>query len=148
MSEERAVNLPLETGGFLLGHRRGKHLEVTTITSEGSGDLAGRYSFERRGKHHQQGATKAWTETQGLVGLIGDWHSHPSGRGEPSETDRAAWSTLTKTMLGAPSVGIIAHPEGLAVYSVQQRRNRLTDVPMLLIDATEDDLVFGCDIRR
>lgn len=70
--EQRTLRQPRETGGFLLGVRRGPHLEITHHTAQGWSDIATRSSFERRGAHHQRDAEAIWRRTVGEVGLIGD----------------------------------------------------------------------------
>lgn len=140
--DERAQRMPLETGGFLLGLRRGDDMEVTDVTSQGMGDRATRYSFERRGAHHQRSATQAWNDGGGLVGLIGDWHSHPSGGGEASETDYHAWGKLLKS-IRKPGVGVIASPAGLSIYRLEQLRRRVFATEMVLIEESDTDLVFA-----
>ena len=37
---QREQHLPRETGGFLIGERRGPHIEITDLTQQGNGDVA------------------------------------------------------------------------------------------------------------
>lgn len=145
MALERSRHLPLETGGFLLGLRRGDHIEITDVTTQGSADIAGPMSFERADLSHARIAQAAWESRGRVTAIVGDWHSHPSGRPVPSGIDRKAWRTLTKS-LEAPAVGIILADRNAAGLFVsrpgwpfgQVRRCRL-------LEETDEDLVFAPD---
>src|SRR5690606_4202595 len=67
MQAERTTRLPHETGGFLLGLRRGASIEVSEFTPQAAQDQADGSSFERIDPEHQRRATKAWVKANGLV---------------------------------------------------------------------------------
>lgn len=94
--EERAHYLPNETGGYLLGLKRGAHIEITSATFQAERDIASPSSFERSDPKHYETAVAAWAADNGKTGYVGDWHSHPSGNGAPSNIDRATWSALSE----------------------------------------------------
>lgn len=144
IQRRREVALPLETGGFLLGARRGRHLEITEATFQGLGDIAKRTSFERLSGQHQRDASRAWSEGNGLVGLIGDWHSHPTGDAKPSETDRWAWAALTKS-IRSTGIGLIAATGGISLFGIAQSRWRLTVSRAVLIESDQNDLVYALE---
>jgi integrative and conjugative element protein (TIGR02256 family) len=98
---QREEHLPRETGGFLIGERRGPHIQVTGLTHQGRGDIATRTSFEHRDAIH-----RAWRRSDGMQSLVGDWHSHPCGSADASSTDKSAWRTLARTS-NRPIVGLI-----------------------------------------
>jgi integrative and conjugative element protein (TIGR02256 family) len=106
LTAHRVSRLPRETGGFLLGKRRGHHLEVTGATDQAPEDVATRGSFERRDPAHGAAAIAEWDSSGGLVSIIGDWHSHPHGPPEYSSTDKKAWRQLCRAT-GAVCIGII-----------------------------------------
>lgn len=93
---ERARYLPKETGGFLIGIRRGPHIEVTSLTLQGPHDRATGTSFERRCSSHRERIHAAWRSSNSLETLVGDWHSHPHGSADASGIDRSAWRTLVQ----------------------------------------------------
>jgi integrative and conjugative element protein (TIGR02256 family) len=103
---QRKEHLPLETGGFLIGERRGPHIRVTGLTNQGRGDIATRTSFERRCPSHREAIHRAWRLSYGMQSLVGDWHSHPYGSADASSTDMSAWRTLART-LRLPIIGLI-----------------------------------------
>lgn len=103
---ERDRHLPNETGGFLIGVRRGRHIEVTGLTRQGTGDVATRTSFARSSPSHREHIHRTWRRSEGLESLVGDWHTHPLGTADASSTDLAAWRTLVRTSR-RPMVGLI-----------------------------------------
>lgn len=143
LSTERQRHLPDETGGFLIGLRRGKHIEVTDATYQGPTDRATRYSFERLDPGHERKAAAAWEGRDGLASIIGDWHSHPVGYAEPSGTDRHAWRVLAASVK-APVIGIIMADRGPpGVFLTGWTRPLLHLRQCVLIEETADELVFA-----
>jgi integrative and conjugative element protein (TIGR02256 family) len=102
---------PLETGGFLIGLRRGPHIEVTGLTQQAEGDIATRASFDRAGPAHRENIHRAWRDSIEIETLVGDWHSHPEGPALPSPTDRRAWRKLVAA-LKQPVLGLIESDSG------------------------------------
>lgn len=106
---ERTKYLPLETGGFLIGTRRGPHIDVTGLTRQGRGDVATDTSFERRCMSHRKMIDAAWKRSKGLESIVGDWHSHPHGAAEASSIDWSAWRMMVeasrRTMIGLVDAG-------------------------------------------
>ncbi|BBU30278.1 hypothetical protein BTHE68_40120 [Burkholderia sp. THE68] len=80
-----------ETGGILLGFRRGPHLHVTYATSPQPEDRQSRFSFFRAERHHQRLATGYWANTQQTGDYLGEWHTHPEPHPSPSGIDVTAW---------------------------------------------------------
>ena len=146
MQAERSKHLPRETGGFLLGLRRGESIEVSEFTPQSTQDQADASSFERIDPDHQRRATKAWVRANGLVGLIGDWHTHPFGAGTPSSADKAAWCTLIDAM-DAPGIGIIVVDNELCVFAFREGWSGLRVKRLHSIANDRDDFVF-CESRK
>jgi integrative and conjugative element protein (TIGR02256 family) len=103
---QREYHLPRETGGFLIGERRGPHIEVTGITQQGSGDVGTHNTFDRSCASHREAIHRAWRDSGGMRSLVGDWHSHPTGTANASSMDFAAWRTLTRVSK-RPMIGVI-----------------------------------------
>jgi integrative and conjugative element protein (TIGR02256 family) len=140
LSDAASKCAPNETGGFLIGLRRDTSIEVTGNTSEGLGDRATRSTFERAGRHHQREAERAWKESGGFQTLVGDWHSHPVGAGEPSLMDELAWGDLLKAMK-RPGVAIIVSNSGPNVYLLPSTSG-VASIACELSVAEADDLIF------
>jgi integrative and conjugative element protein (TIGR02256 family) len=105
-----------ESGGILLGYVRGEHLEITEATEPSSDDERYRFFFLRRPKGHQDIAEQRWSESQGLVRYLGEWHTHPEDMPSPSFLDRTEWkSSAKKRKDKRPQLGLIVGCEGLYV---------------------------------
>lgn len=85
-----------EAGGILLGHVRGKHLEVLEASEPTPQDRRLRYFFERMIHGHKGLAERRWRESNGLVRYIGEWHTHPQDVPSPSGTDLCEWEKLAR----------------------------------------------------
>lgn len=109
--EASRYRYPLETGGFLIGLRRGPHIEVTDLTQQSEGDIATRVTFDRAAAAHRERIHGAWRDSVEIETLVGDWHSHPEGSGHPSSTDRRAWRKLASA-LKQSVVGLIESDSG------------------------------------
>lgn len=139
----RATRLPLETGGFLIGRRRGVHLELTRATYQGVYDIATRTSFDRADRAHTDQAVAAWRADKGLSDVVGDWHSHPIGAASPSTTDLHAWHRLAQVKR-RPVVGVILGDGTFSVF-LTAVRGALTSVRLVAIEETDAERVFAVD---
>lgn len=83
-----------ESGGILLGLRRGKHLEVLFATEPGPNDRRSTFSFFREADGHAQAAQQAWLLGERRVDYLGEWHTHPQRVPIPSALDREEWRKL------------------------------------------------------
>lgn len=142
LQAQRSQRLPNETGGFVLGMRRGRHIEITGVTMQEAGDQASAYYFERRDAAHQRKAVSAWEASGGAVSLVGDWHSHPYGPPNPSSTDRTAWRDLSSA-IGGSAVGIILANGEPGIFLSPRRWSLLGAQRCSLIEETTDEFVFA-----
>lgn len=107
-----------ESGGILIGCRRGPHIEIVDMTSPQAGDSGAFASFVKEDPGHQRAATKAWRESGGLSSYIGEWHSHPLGDPHPSGTDRSTWRQVVRSQRQV-MVFVIAAPSGWAAFLIR-----------------------------
>lgn len=84
-----------ESGGVLLGRRRGQHVEVAYATSPFSTDERSRTGFVRQELGHQAAAIDLWAANEGKIDYLGEWHTHPEVTPAPSGIDRREWRLLT-----------------------------------------------------
>lgn len=89
---------PDETGGMLLGYRAIESDSavwvITGLIDAGPGAARDRHRFVPDGPW-QQGELEAAYERSGRVNTyLGDWHSHPRGRGSPSAVDRSTYGRV------------------------------------------------------
>jgi len=85
-----------ESGGILLGRRRGRHLEVLMATEPSTHDKRSTYLFVREAEGHAELAQEAWLKGERQVDYLGEWHSHPQAFPVPSGIDRTEWHKLAK----------------------------------------------------
>ncbi len=83
-----------EAGGILLGFRRGSHLHVTDLTLPGAEDKRSRTAFYRSAASHQKIAMSRWLESNGTMGYLGEWHTHPQKHPSPSPIDIREWKVI------------------------------------------------------
>lgn len=83
-----------ESGGILLGYRRGSHLHVTEATAPLVPDHASRAHFFRSAAPHQQAALSRWRESGGTIDYLGEWHTHPEHSPSPSTIDTNGWQRI------------------------------------------------------
>ena len=84
-----------ESGGILLGYRRGVNLHVTTATPPQSDDRRWRFLFKRSARYHQEIALRQWTDSKRTIDYLGEWHTHPQEHPRPSMTDLSEWSKIS-----------------------------------------------------
>lgn len=105
-----------EAGGILLGHVRGKHLEVLEASEPTPQDRRLRYFFERMIHGHKGLAERRWRESNGLVRYIGEWHTHPQDVPSPSGTDICEWELLARARSDRrPMLAVIVGRQNLHV---------------------------------
>ena len=78
-----------EACGILLGYEWDAAQHVIMATEPQASDIRGRAFYTRNVAGHLKTAREAWTASGGLVGYVGEWHSHPQVSPAPSSTDIA-----------------------------------------------------------
>lgn len=112
LREWRTARLPSETGGVLLGYH---DFNVNTLTivaalPEPLDSVSSPSGFERGVKGLPEMVGEAARRTAGMVGYIGEWHSHPRGHSaNPSKHDLLQLLHLAQGMAddGLPAVQLI-----------------------------------------
>lgn len=96
LSEAR--NWPLrETGGALLGRREGDLAVVEEVLGPGPEANHGFSHFEPDARWQLEEGKRIYTESRRTVAYVGDWHTHPHGRPEPSRQDRDTAKMIATT---------------------------------------------------
>lgn len=85
-----------ESGGILLGYRRGDHLQVTIASAPQKADRGWRYQFVRSARHHQEIALRHWHASDQKIDYLGEWHTHPECQPNPSATDLSEWRKICR----------------------------------------------------
>ncbi len=76
-----------EQGGVFIGEIRSPHIVITHVTEPGPHDLASRFGFVRKKRHHQTIVDELWQTSGGYLIYLGEWHTHPESIPTPSGTD-------------------------------------------------------------
>ncbi|MNE32261.1 hypothetical protein D3C80_1258640 [compost metagenome] len=130
---------PLETGGVLLGWRKGPDRVVAAVVGPGPLALHGRHMFLPDHAWQLTQIDQAFASTGGDLDYLGDWHTHPDGAAELSALDRTTLQKLGRRIMDA--VMAIAAPTGEQSWTLaawRQPRGKWWDRP-----AAEDcDLVI------
>lgn len=117
MRRLRAEHLPRETGGVLLGYHDlniGAIVVVDAMEAPPDSQSTGAF-FERGVQGIVEAAKEAHRRTAGIVGYIGEWHSHPPGyRADPSRDDlyQLAYLAIGLSHDGMPAVTVIVGEDG------------------------------------
>lgn len=85
-----------ESGGILIGLRRGEHFEITAATMPQVDDKRARFRFERVERGHTEALKKLWTVSMGAENYLGEWHTHPEDHPSPSSIDVSEWKRAVK----------------------------------------------------
>lgn len=88
----------LEAGGVLLGRLIlcTSDIVIDEATEPATADRRSRASFLRAREPAQRRVERAWQESHGTKIYLGEWHSHPEDRPEPSPHDRSDWGRLAR----------------------------------------------------
>lgn len=85
-----------ESGGIILGERRGKHVIIEFITVPQKGDIKRRQFFHRRDPQHVVHA-KALIKNNPTISYLGEWHTHPQRIPKPSMLDISQWNKIQRS---------------------------------------------------
>ncbi|MBI4996669.1 MAG: Mov34/MPN/PAD-1 family protein [Rhodocyclales bacterium] len=118
MKSLRKERLPNETGGILLGYHDFNVNAVVVVDAlpAPTDSEASPGSFERGLEGVTDAVLEARRRTAGVVGYIGEWHSHPRGySAHPSGDDKfqLAYLTLGLALEGLPAVMLIVGDDEL-----------------------------------
>jgi proteasome lid subunit RPN8/RPN11 len=109
-----------ETGGLLLGlvNKKRKTIYVTRALPASSDSSGSRSGFRRGTQNYLAIIEQFEHQTGGLLGYVGEWHSHPTGPLRPSSTDLRAAEELSRALrlTGLPVHMMIVGPSGIASY--------------------------------
>jgi len=139
---------PWEVGGWLLGYRDGDTMVLTHATPPASPGTPFGITISSEG--HRAAFDALWEATAGRVTFLGDWHSHPRGRGHPSQRDEQAVRQLAEDpdfKTPRPLIGITLTgqlPRGryrLPVFFLGDRNGSLRRLKARPFDGLHDSVV-------
>ncbi|MGI9951986.1 Mov34/MPN/PAD-1 family protein [Moorellaceae bacterium AZ2] len=87
-----------EAGGVLLGRfiLNSEDIVVDDITVPHKKDKRIRHCFIRNKRAHQLEIVKSWRESGGTCNYLGEWHTHPEPKPQPSSNDIKDWKRILK----------------------------------------------------
>lgn len=119
--ESRSERLPNETGGVLIGafdmERKKVYVMDTILSPPDSREWPTVYIRGCKGLEQQ--ISEIHRKTAGILGYVGEWHSHPDGHSaRPSKDDIRAFSWLVDVMdvEGLPALMMIAAKKNIAFF--------------------------------
>lgn len=131
---EESARAPLvrnESGGLLLGFRKGASIEIKDITFPQARDQSSPILFRRSAFGHHGIALREWRDSSGTIDWIGEWHTHPHGIAKPSFIDQVSWRKIakhTKRPMGFIIIGATGRYVGWqASWKQGVREMRLTE---------------------
>jgi proteasome lid subunit RPN8/RPN11 len=108
---------PSETGGLLIGQINSKRkiVYVTRLLGPPKDSRGYAYGFYRGVRDLPETIKEIEQRTGGLLGYIGEWHTHPMGGAELSETDIEAVENLRDMLdrVPLPTFVTIVTPDGI-----------------------------------
>jgi Prokaryotic E2 family A/ThiF family/Prokaryotic homologs of the JAB domain len=111
---------PKETGGLMIGiiHPKRRIIYVTRIMDAPPDSEGTEISYRRGTRRLPQSVNRIKESSGGLLGFVGDWHSHPRGSGRISSTDVGAMLETKRDfdMAGLPTFILIVTPNKLYAY--------------------------------
>jgi integrative and conjugative element protein (TIGR02256 family) len=111
---------PNETGGLMIGtaHLKRRIIYVTRIVDAPPDSAGSPSSFRRGTRDLPEVVNEIHEATGGLLGFVGDWHTHPRGSGNISPTDIAAMQRTKRKFdtAGLPTFILIATQKGFRAY--------------------------------
>jgi integrative and conjugative element protein (TIGR02256 family) len=119
----------LEAGGVLLGRfiKKSKNIILDRVTVPMVGDQRNRFSFIRSEKGHQRIISSAWGKSAGTCNYIGEWHTHPENKPNPSYKDIKNWEKiLSRNFLSSQYLYfIIIGISEIGVWEGNRRSNKI-----------------------
>lgn len=110
---------PRETGGILVGRRKGREVVIVAASGPGPNAKATDRLFERDGPYCQRFLERAVAESTEPVDYVGEWHSHPASDANPSDRDTTSLEETARDpdyLTESPVMVIIGFPEGIEAF--------------------------------
>jgi hypothetical protein len=115
MSELMRRHSPSETGGILVGRLAAtrKTIYVTRLVPAPPDSKGTPWVFKRGTKQLPEALALVERRTGGLLTYVGEWHTHPAGGSDLSDTDKTAVIGLRSILdrVGLPTLVTIVTPE-------------------------------------
>jgi integrative and conjugative element protein (TIGR02256 family) len=111
---------PNETGGILIGliHPGRRIIYITRIIGAPQDSEGTVTRFKRGVLHLPEEIDYIQNASGGLLGYVGEWHTHPLGGRQPSATDRATMAEIRRHLepAGLPTLLLIVTPRHIDAH--------------------------------
>ena len=109
LREYRSAKLPKETGGVLIGSfdMARRIIYVVDATEAPADSQECQNGFLRGLEGLQEEVDDIQMATSGMLGYVGEWHSHPAGNVAPSSRDRNVVRWVEQTLNDEGQVGVV-----------------------------------------
>jgi integrative and conjugative element protein (TIGR02256 family) len=114
-----------EACGILLGMQWPTRWEVTEATPPQLGDRRRQHSYVRETPDHMEIAMSRWEQSGGLIGYLGEWHTHPESHASPSSRDLAELCKISQRNRTLTLSIVVGHKTCSAAFA---RGGRVTHV--------------------
>lgn len=123
---------PNETGGLLIGYidMKRRIIYVTRQIEPPPDSVGWPYAFKMGVNEIPEKIGIFLQKSGGLIGYVGEWHSHPSGSNRLSSTDRAAIQQISSALdkINRPTFTMIVTPNGCYPYVFPSKTNKYSPV--------------------
>jgi len=111
---------PNETGGILIGliHPGRRIIYITRVFGAPPDSEGTAARFKRGTLHLPEEVDDIQNASGGLLGYVGEWHTHPLGGRQPSATDRATMADIRRHLepAGLPTLMLIVTPRHIDAH--------------------------------
>jgi integrative and conjugative element protein (TIGR02256 family) len=133
MSERMRQHGPSETGGILVGRigATKKTIYVTRLVPAPPDSRGTPYVFTRGTERLPEALDQVRRRTGGLLTYVGEWHTHPMGGSDLSDTDKHAVISLRSILnrAGLPTLVTIVTPDEIRAHLFEPTSPCLTVDP-------------------
>lgn len=106
-----------------------KEIWINQLTEPYANDKSSRSNFLLRDSNHQKKVDEAYHCSNGVMGYIGTWHTHPELIPTPSTPDKKDWLNCLDRNKERPLVFAIIGIEKIAMF---HHKNRKTLEPLIV----------------
>lgn len=94
---ESSIHSFKETGGVLIGYIVKNEIVITDCTDPGPDAKHQLFNFQRDVKYCNEILFEKHKQSNGVLGYLGEWHTHPFGKPIPSSQDNKSMFEIAQT---------------------------------------------------
>ena len=107
-----------EAFGILIGscEELTGHCRIESVTTPNKLDIQSRFQFLLKDPEHQKTVDQAYRQSQGHLGYLGTWHTHPETNPNPSTVDIKDWLKCESRNPDRPLFFVIVGTKNTCVF--------------------------------